>query len=60
MAKRTKTQPSIVVDGKSYKIPKFLLDATDEEITRVIRKWNRDATDEALEHERTLDRNIER
>lgn len=38
MTKRT--PPTIVVDGITYKIPKFLLSATDEEITRVIRGWN--------------------
>lgn len=36
-----KAAPSIVVDGVSYKIPKHLLDATDEQITSVIRGWNR-------------------
>ena len=46
VAKRKKTkakraQPSITVDGITYKIPKHLQDATDEEITRFIRHWRR-------------------
>ena len=38
-ARAKKAEPSIMVDGISYKIPKHLRDATDEEITRVIRGW---------------------
>jgi hypothetical protein len=39
--KTDKAQPTIVVDGVSYKIPAYLRDATDEEITRVIRGWRK-------------------
>jgi len=37
-----KPAPTIVVDGVTYKIPKFLLTCTDEEITRVIRGWRKE------------------